>query len=920
VTFSLTGFSTVKQEGIALTSSGTATVNGELRVGAIEERVTVSGQAPTVDIRNVAERRVLQREVLDALPVSRSTMTGFAAVTTGIYTNRSLQDVGGTNAENQTALAIHGSRPGDAIALYDGMTYNSMMATGAGGGAYPLYTNQGAVQEISLEVSANSAESTVSGVRTNLIPKDGGNTLKGSVVASYAPGSWQSNNASDALRARGLRTNTKLIRIYDFNPTLGGALKRDTLWFFTAYRYWGTATQEANAFYMKDPLAYVYNPDVTRAGITSQPVRSETLKLTWQVSQKNKIGFFVDDQDICRCVIGLSALKQPEATTNEHSAPARLHTLTWSVPVSNKMLLDAGANYNLYGYHVELLDQVAPTTIAALEQSTGVRFRAPSAPSYAFGSPIFRAPNHRFNQRFSVSYVPGSHVFKVGFQMGEGVRLIENRVNGDMTYTLLNGRPTRVDLFTTPYSSRDGIRADLGIFAQDQWTTRRLTANYGARFDYFHSYAAETHLPAGRFVGPRDFPEVPGPRWKDISPRFGAAYDLFGTGQTATKVSLGRYLAGEGTGLSKAIHPVQTSTNTAFRNWSDDNGNFVPDCNLTVPEANGECGPLSDRNFGNLNIVNHWDPNLMNGWNKRGSDWEIGATVQHAVTNRVAVTAGYYHRWFKNFFDPSFARQTGAAVTASAGRADVAVDNLAVTRADFDPYCITTPGDPRLPGGGGQQICGLYDINPEKFGLVNNLITFKGNYGNPKQYYDAVDVTFNARFPRGSLLSGGVNTGRMVYDNCFVINSPQSLLYCKVAWPFQPQFKLQGVFALSWGLQASAAWQNLPGNEVTAVYPATNAQIAPSLGRNLAAGSNAAVQIDLIPPATRFEDRINQTDVRFGKTVKIGRIRAQGNFDMYNLFNANPVLGLNNTYGRAWLTPTSILAGRLFKVSMQIDF
>jgi hypothetical protein len=108
------------------------------------------------------------------------------------------------------------------------MTYNSMMATGAGGGAYPLYTNQGAVQEISLEVSANSAESTVSGVRTNLIPKDGGNTLKGSVVASYAPGSWQSNNASDALRARGLRTNTKLIRIYDFNPTLGGALKRDT--------------------------------------------------------------------------------------------------------------------------------------------------------------------------------------------------------------------------------------------------------------------------------------------------------------------------------------------------------------------------------------------------------------------------------------------------------------------------------------------------------------------------------------------------------------------------------------------------------------------------------------------------------------------------------------------------------------------
>src|SRR5207244_434830 len=159
------------------------------------------------------------------------------------------------------------------------------------------------------------------------------------------------------------------------------------------------------------------------------------------------------------------------------------------------------------------------------------------------------------------------------------------------------------------------------------------------------------------------------------SPRFGTAYDLFGTGRTAVKVSLGRYLAGEGTGLSKAIHPVQTSTNIAFRTWSDDNGNFIPDCNLSAPDANAECGPLSDRNFGKLNIVNHWDPDLMNGWNKRGSDWEIGTTLQHALTNRVSVTAGYYHRWFKNFFDASYGRQTGAAITALAGRPDVAVDN-----------------------------------------------------------------------------------------------------------------------------------------------------------------------------------------------------------------------------------------------------
>ena len=160
----------------------------------------------------------------------------------------------------------------------------------------------------------------------------------------------------------------------------------------------------------------------------------------------------------------------------------------------------------------------------------------------------------------------------------------------------------------------------------------------------------------------------------------------------------------------------------------------------------------------------------------------------------------------------------------------------------------------------------------------------------------------------------------MVYDNCIVVDSPQSLLYCKIAQPFQPQFKFQAAFGLPWGLQTSATWQNLPGNERNAIYTATNEVIAPSLQRNLAAGANATVPIDLIPPMTQFEDRINQFDGRIGKTLRFGRTRVQANFDVYNLFNANPVLSLNQNYGSAWLTPTSILAGRLFKISAQLDF
>jgi hypothetical protein len=274
-----------------------------------------------------------------------------------------------------------------------------------------------------------------------------------------------------------------------------------------------------------------------------------------------------------------------------------------------------------------------------------------------------------------------------------------------------------------------------------------------------------------------------------------------------------------------------------------------------------------------------------------------------------------------NWYDASFTGQTSAAATATAGRPDVAVRNLAVTPGDYSPYCITTPVNPKLPGGGGQQLCGLFDLNPNRVGQVNNLVTFKGNYGNPKEYYDGIDLTFNARILRnGSLLSGGMNTGRLVYDNCFVVNSPQDLFDCRVVQPFQPQFKLQGVFSLPKGFQASATWQNLPGIEIDAIYNAPNAVIAPSLGRNLSAGANATASVWLIPPQTQFEPRLSQTDARIGKVLKVGRIKVQGNFDIYNLFNANNILGLNLTYGPAWLTPTQILAGRLFRGNVQIDF
>jgi hypothetical protein len=123
-----------------------------------------------------------------------------------------------------------------------------------------------------------------------------------------------------------------------------------------------------------------------------------------------------------------------------------------------------------------------------------------------------------------------------------------------------------------------------------------------------------------------------------------------------------------------------------------------------------------------------------------------------------------------------------------------------------------------------------------------------------------------------------------------------------------------------WGLRTSATYQSLPGPEIDASYVATNAQIAPSLGRNLAAGANGTATIDLIPFGTKFGDRLNQVDFRIAKSIKLRRVRVDPTLDVDNLFNRSTVLGINTRYGPSWLTPTQILPGRLVKFGAQLNF
>ena len=974
VTFSLEGFSSVKRDGIEIGAGFTASLNVTLNVGAISETITVTGATPVVDTSNVRRQETMTTRDLEALPSGVVGIQTLAYVTPGFATTQA--DVGGTRDtwSAQGAYAgYHGKVTAGTRAAFDGFRNQYFIGAASGVG---YISDSGNIQELQLETTGMGAEAGSGSTNLNIIPKSGSNTLRNTIDGYFTNGNMQGSNIDDYFRSWNINSSATVDHIYRIGVQSGGPIKQDRVWYYAAIGRWGSTVIQPGAFYNQlqgqasreiagmvpgvkstvpggggytATLFYPGQPGTPFANAqydTSRPAasfdwyRNQSVRLTMQITAKQRINYFVDVQKSCRCTTGpFTGANAIESERGWDWWPSGVTQGTWTMPVTSKLLLEAGASWQVANWVNFSEEGVTRDDRSILELATGYRYGATT---------VLTAPKARTGrsaERFSVSYVTGTHNLKVGVSDEQAFN-DESRLRNHtdtLNYDFLNGKPNRIQYYAQPYFQQERQKMELGVFAQDAWRISRMTLNLGIRYDYINMGYPEFDLAAGPYVPARHVDKLDHvPDWKDINPRGGISYDLFGNGRTALKASIGRFNQLSRSDMTRRYHPFSSSIFSAQRNWTDSNNNYIPDCDLAnfarqdLSASGGDiCDVISAAAFGKfLPQSTLYSDDIIR--NNRDFIWDVNAEIDHEIIRGVSVSLAYNHNWDGTY-------------TYS--------DDLNRTPSDFDEYCIKLPNDPRLPNAGQEQ-CGYYDVTPSKQAAGQLFVDTANKTGNHGKFHysrvwDGLTISGSGRLPRNISIGAGVDFGKNTDDHCFTIdvpNQPNDIgntntggPFCKIVTDFMDNldFRLRGSVPLKGGFTASAIYRNTRGADLSPTWaiPA-NAVTNPAYGFrwktvNTPAGRTnltAAKTINIVAPQSMFGDRFQQLDLSLNKSFNVGWGRLRAAFDVYNAFNSNSIQNTANAYGfdgtraatdiafNRWMRPTQFIDPRLARVTASIEF
>jgi Carboxypeptidase regulatory-like domain len=927
--FSLTGFADIVRDGINLPSEFTATVNAELKVGALAETVTVSGAAPQVDVQQATRTQVISRDVVDTLPISHNAMS-LGVLAPGVRAGT--PDVGGTQTTEQVGLRAHGLGGFDGEQMVEGMSIQSYEGTSQS------FFDEGLQSEITVTTAAISADTAGGGIRLNSILKDGGNIFSGSAFMGGTRGVWVKNNIDDKIRTeRHITSANGIDHIEYFNGSIGGPLKKDKLWWLLVARHQSNENTIANV------PKYVVTPKGETLKVTNDLyIRDVGTRLTWQAAKNYKIGMFVErwwHQKGHSIGFGTDPLagEQRDPRNAHHS----IGNFKLTAPVTSRWLLEVGYSWAMFawkgdnptGSPAQLAENdlfspawyaTAPTVDSALNKNF------PDKCAYVTGCTAWNATRTQRQESqhntaaASASYVTGSHNIKVGFsnQWGPG-RQRKNTRNGHLQQNYVNNQPQTVSVYNNPIIQPSYVAYDLGVFAQDSWTLKRLTVNPGLRVQWIDTGMAETSMAAGRFAPARFYAEQKDliKFGADYSPRLSAAYDLFGNGKTALKTSWARYYRNYDGDIAAGIYG-NAGERSENRQWFD--VDLVPGTanrsNIAKPTDNdgiaqdNEIGPSPSGGAFALKA----DRTPLNLKRQYNNEFTLG--VQHQLLPRLSVGAMFYKRNVRNmaFID-----------RLNIGLEDYTSFTLPLPDVSRDPEVVAVLA--KLP-----QTFTVYNLNSAKLSQFGVNVVDRSDTKN-ETLYTGFEASFNTRLPRGAVLfgswdmdhtlqrfcdtnddpNGPVVTGQFsATDATTGVSAPLGGIYCdqtKFPYPFRHEFKLAGNTPLLWGLDFGAILQSYAGQERVITWSPA-AALFPNAART------QAETFVITPPGSLFYPRWNELDVNFKKNFRLNTKVLTFQIDIYNVFNVNTPRSENNAVGGNLGDATTIAIGRFPRLAVNYKF
>jgi hypothetical protein len=881
VRFELAGFRQLQQQGVQIQSGFSAQINQKLELSTVQETVTVSAASPVVDTKQTTTGATFTAEALQGIPTARDPWV-LLEQTPGVVMNQ--QNVGGNKSGQQSAFTVHGTQQGNSIWNVDGVTITDMAATGSSS----VYFDFDSFQEISFTTGGADASVQTGGVNLNFITRSGGNTMRGSGRYFVSDNNYQSDNITDELRAQGAGSGNPLKNIRDYGAEAGGPIVKNKAWFWGAY---GKQDIEVGVIgFLKPGATDATDPDNLETDLTV--LENYNVKLNAQPWRSQRFSFLYTFSDKIRNARGAGPLNPPE-TTFRQSGPSPIYKVGHQWVASDRLLFDTTYGFVDGGFRLDFhedslydVQRILETTSTALSRSNqnSVNVRPQRE---------IKTDANYFN-----TFMGADHALKFGVRYRDTPFDTGGHFGGFATARLLNGVPIEADLHRDN-NSRTSL-SSTAAYLQDAITMGRLTINAGVRLDYHKDEALAAEIGSNPIVPDKlpalNFPGADsGVGFTDVSPRFGATWDLSGTGKSLIKVSANRFY-GQFVGTAGILNPVGATT--LRYPWTDTNGDlFVQRGELDLTRLITFSANYNPNNPTNVVSANRVDPNLKNDIVN-----EVIAGFDHELMDNFGVGVAYIYRSIGRFpfnvpegLSPSMF--SPVAFTANCGNAScpqASYTGTYYTLASALPSTrVETNQDFRRKFHGLELTARKRMSN--KWMLNGSLTLNSATYNAPPEGYQdtiAGDIFGLAALP-------------MDPTNREFIEGEQTLIN-GTRWVA----KLSGLYELPWGINVAGTLNAREG------FPFIPNILSPNRPNGL-----GTIRVMVEPYAATRYGNLALVDVKAEKRFTFDRMTINASVDVFNLGNANTVLARVTTQNSATANRVTEVTGpRVLRFGLRFTF